>query len=360
MIPPMLAEAKLAVIGGGVVGCSLLYHLARLGWTDTVLLEQHELTSGSTWHAAGLCTQFNQSYNLMGLLRRSVELYEMLEGETGQAVDYHRCGSLRIATTEERLHQFHHVAGIASSVGVPFELVSADRAVELFPVMDPEGVLAAAFLPTDGHVDPTGLTNAFARGATSLGARILRHMPATGLRRGPGGWVVETPEGEIRAEIVVNAAGQWAPGVARLAGHGLPLVPMQHHYVVTEPIPEVVDRDTELPVFRDPDRSFYCRQEHGGLLLGPFERDPLPWALDGIPDGFHSRLLPPDLDRISGYLVSAGERIPGFADAGIRTIVNGPDAYTPDGRCLMGWVPGQRDLFVLAGFSIFGIVFAGG
>ena len=356
----MLSEAKLVVIGGGVAGCSLLYHLARLGWTDSVLLEQHELTSGSTWHAAGLCTQFNQSYNLMGLLRRSVEQYETLEGETGQAVDYHRCGSLRIATTEERLHQFHHVAGIASSVGVPFELVSPDRAVELFPVMDPGDVLAAAYLPTDGHVDPTGLTNAFARGATSLGARILRHTPATAVRRGSGGWVVETPEGEIRAEIVVNAAGQWAPEVARLAGHGLPLVPMQHHYVVTEPIPEVADRDTELPVFRDPDRSFYCRQEHGGLLLGPFERDPLPWALDGIPAGFHSRLLPPDLDRISGYLVSAGERIPVFADAGIRTVVNGPDAYTPDGRCLMGWVPGQRDLFVLAGFSIFGIVFAGG
>ncbi len=356
----MLAEAKVIVIGGGVAGCSLLYHLARLGWTDAVLVEQHELTSGSTWHAAGLCTQFNQSYNLMALLRRSVELYETLEDETGQAVDYHRCGSLRIATTEERVHQFHHVAGIASSVGVPFELVSPERAAELLPVMDPAGVVAAAYLPTDGHVDPTGLTTAFARGATALGATILRQTPVTGLARGPAGWVVETAKGELHADVVVNAAGQWGREVARMAGHDLPLVPMQHHYVVTEPIPEIAGRDTELPVFRDPDRSFYCRQEHGGLLVGPFERDPLPWALDGIPVGFHSRLLTPDLDRISGYLVSAGERIPTFADAGIRTVVNGPDAYTPDGRCLMGWVPGQRDLFVLAGFSIFGIVFAGG
>jgi dimethylglycine dehydrogenase len=360
MISAMLAEAKLAVIGGGVAGCSLLYHLARLGWTDTVLLEQHELTSGSTWHAAGLCTQFNQSYNLMGLLRRSIELYEKLEGETGQAVDYHRCGSLRIATSEERLHQFHHVGGIASSVGVPFELVSPERVAELFPLMDPAGVLGAAYLPTDGHVDPTGLTNAFARGATELGATIVRHTPVTGLGRGPAGWAVETPKGVVHAEIVVNAAGQWGRAVAQLAGHDLPLVAMQHHYVVTDPIPGVADREAELPVFRDPDRSFYCRQEHGGLLLGPFERDPLPWALDGIPDGFHSRLLPPDLERISGHLASAGERIPVFADAGIRTVVNGPDAYTPDGRCLMGWIPGQRDLFVLAGFSIFGIVFAGG
>ena len=164
----MLAKAKVAVIGGGVAGCSLLYHLTQLGWTDAVLLEQHELTSGSTWHAAGLCTQFNQSYNLMGLLRRSVDLYGTLEEETGQAVDYHRCGSVRIATTEDRVHQFHHVAGIAASLDVPFELVSPERAQELFPAMNPEGVIAAAHLPTDGHVDPTGLTNAFARGATAL------------------------------------------------------------------------------------------------------------------------------------------------------------------------------------------------
>ena len=356
----MLAEAKVVVIGGGVAGCSLLYHLARLGWTDAVLLEQHELTSGSTWHAAGLCTQFNQSYNVMGLLRRSVAIYEALEDETGQAVDYHRCGSVRIATTEDRVHQFHHVAGIAASVGVPFELVSAERAHELFPLMDPEGVIAAAYLPTDGHVDPSGLTNAFASGATALGTRILRRTPVTGLERGSAGWVVETPKGEVRAEFVVNAAGQWGREVAQLAGHDLPLVPMQHHYLVTEPIDDIAARDTELPVFRDPDRSFYCRQEHGGLLVGPFEGNPVPWALDGIPDGFHSRLLPPDLDRIAPYLEAAGERIPAFADAGIRTVVNGPDAYTPDGRCLMGWAPGVKGMFVLAGFSIFGIVFAGG
>src|SRR5437588_1620171 len=210
MIPPMLAEAKLVVIGGGVAGCSLLYHLARLGWTDTVLLEQHELTSGSTWHAAGLCTPFNQSYNVMGLLRRSIAIYETLEDETEQAVDYHRCGSVRIATTEDRVHQFHHVAGIAASVGVPFELVSAERARELFPVMDPTGVVAAAYLPTDGHVDPSGLTNAFASGATALGTRIFRQTPVTALTPGPNGWTIETPKGDVRAEIVVNAAGMWA------------------------------------------------------------------------------------------------------------------------------------------------------
>src|SRR5262245_31820401 len=187
MIPPMLAEAKLAVIGGGIAGCSLTYHLAQHGWSDVVLLEADELTSGSTWHAAGLCTQFNQSYNVMGLLRRSVELYEALD-----EVDYHRCGSVRIATTEDRLDQFRLVAGIAANVGVPFELVSPERALELFPLMNPQGVLAAAFLPTDGHVDPSGLTRAFARGATALGARVLEHAPVTGLERGSGRWLIST------------------------------------------------------------------------------------------------------------------------------------------------------------------------
>jgi len=356
----VLGEAKVAVIGGGVAGCSLLYHLARLGWTDVVLLEQNELTSGSTWHAAGLCTQFNQSYNLMGLLRRSVALYETLEDETGQAVDYHRCGSVRIATTQDRLHQFHHVAGIAANVGVPLEIVSPERAGELFPLMDPAGVIAAAHLPTDGHVDPSGVTNAFAKGAAALGARIHRRTPVTGAERRAGHWVLSTPSGDVRSEIVVNAGGQWARGLARMAGHDLPLVPLQHQYIVTEPIPEVAGRDAELPVFRDPDSSFYCRQEHGGLLVGPFEPNPKTWALDGIPEGFSSRLLPPDLDQIADCLVAAGERIPAFSEAGIKTVINGPDAYTPDGRCLMGWVPGQRQWFVLAGFSIFGIVFGGG
>jgi dimethylglycine dehydrogenase len=356
----MRRRAKVVAVGGGVAGCSLAYHLARLGCPDVVLLERDELTSGSTWHAAGLCTQFNQSYNLMALLRRSVEMYQELGDETGQAVDYHRCGSVRIATCEDRLHQFHHVAGIAANVGVPFEIVPPERALELFPLMDPTSLLAAAYLPTDGHVDPSGLTHAFARGASALGVEIVRHSPVTGIVRNGPTLVVSTPTGEIEADVVVNAAGQWANEVAAMLGHRLPLVSMEHQYVVTEPIAEVTARETELPVFRDPDSSFYCRQEHGGLLLGPFERNPKPWALDGVPEGFSSRLLPPDLDQISESLVAAGRRIPLFEDAGIRTVVNGPDAYTPDGRCLMGFVPGARNVFVLAGFSIFGIVFGGG
>ncbi len=318
------------------------------------------MTSGSTWHAAGLCTQFNQSYNLMGLLKYSLDLYETLEAETGQAVDFHRCGSVRIGTTTDRLHQFEHVRGIAESVGVPVEIIAPERALELFPFAQPEGILAAAHLPTDGHVDPTGLTNALAKGATDRGATIVRHTPVTGLTRDGALWTVSTAAGDVKADHVVIAAGQWSRQVARLAGVDLPIVPLQHHYVLTEPIPEVESRSTELPVFRDPDNSFYARQEGGGLLVGPFEPNPKTWALDGVPDDFHGRLLPPDLDQIEGCLVAAAGRLPVFGEVGLATVINGPDGYTPDGKCLMGPVPGQPGLHVLAGFSIFGIVFGGG
>lgn len=356
----MMREARVVIVGGGVAGVSMLYHLAKLGQTDVVLVEANELTSGSTWHAAGLCTQFIQSYNLMQLLRTSVELYGALEQETGLPADFHQCGSVRIGTTRDRLHQFEHVAGIAASVGVPFEIVSPERAHELFPLARPDGVLAAAHLPTDGHVDPTSLTNALAKGATDCGATILRHTPVTALASERRGWTVATPGGEIRADHVVVAAGQWSRQVARLAGVELPIVPLQHHYVVTSPMPEVESRTVELPVFRDPDNSFYARQEGAGLIVGPFERNPLTWALEGIPDGFHGKLLPARLDQIEDCLAAAAERIPRFGEVGIKTVINGPDGYTPDGKCLMGPVPGRRGLHVLAGFSIFGIVFGGG
>ncbi|HET9938299.1 MAG TPA: FAD-binding oxidoreductase, partial [Gaiella sp.] len=306
----MIGRARALVIGGGIAGVSTLYHLTRLGWDDVALVEANELTSGSTWHAAGLCTQFNQSYNLMALLRRSLELYERLPDETGVEVGLHRCGSVRIATTPDRLHQFAHVLGIAENVGVPMEIVSPERAAELFPLATFDDVLAAAYLPTDGHVDPSGVTSSLARGALDRGATIERHTRVTALRRDRSGWRVTTTKGEVSAEHVVIAAGQWSRQVARLAGVELPIVPLQHHYVVTEPIPAVEGRTTELPVFRDPDNSFYARQEGGGLIVGPFERDPKPWALDGVPDDFHGKLLPPDLDQVETCLVAAAERIP--------------------------------------------------
>ncbi len=356
----MITQARVVVVGGGIAGVSTLYHLTRLGWSDVALVEANELTSGSTWHAAGLCTQFIQSYNLMRLLRTSVELYSALERETGLPVDFHQCGSVRIATTRDRVHQFEHVRGIAENVGVPFDIVSGERAFELFPLARPDGVLGAAYLPTDGHIDPTSLTNALARGAVDRGATIIRNARVTQLVRQRGGWTVSTPAGDIRAEHVVIAAGQWSREVGRLAGIELPIVSLQHHYLVTDPMSAIATRSVELPVFRDPDNSFYARQEGSSLLVGPFERKPLTWALDGIPEGFHGRLLPPNLEQIEDCLGGAAERIPSFGEVGIKNVINGPDGYTPDGRCLMGPIPGQPGLHVLAGFSIFGIVFGGG
>lgn len=356
----MQSEARVVVIGGGVAGCSLLYHLAKLGWSDVLLVEKDELTSGSTWHAAGLCTQFNSSYNLMKLLKYSLDLYETLEAETGQAVDLHRCGSVRLATTQDRLDEFEHRKGIADQLGVPFELISPERTRELFPLADTRDILSAAYLPTDGYIDPTGLTNALAKGAVAKGARILRHTGVTAIERDQGGWRIESSKGEIRAEIVVNAAGQWARQVGRLVGLDLPIVPIEHHFLLTEPMAEVGALETELPILRDPDTSFYVREEGGGLIIGPFERNTVPWALDGVPDDFHSSLLPPDLDRLEDVLAGAARRVPSFANAGIKSVVNGPDGYTPDGHCLMGPVPGLPNFHVLAGFSIFGIVFGGG
>jgi dimethylglycine dehydrogenase len=353
-------HTKVAVIGGGIAGCSLLFNLVERGWTDVTLLEQNELTSGSTWHAAGLCTQYIHSPYLMGLLRHSLDTYEALEQRKGHSLGLHRCGSVRLAFTDDQVRQSHRIKGIADQVGVPMEVISADRARELFPLIETDGILAAAYLPTDGHVDPSGVTTAFADFAIEGGAQVIRHAPVQSMRFEHGRWILETPKGEISAEIVVNAAGQWARQVGRLAGAELPIVPLQHHYVVTESVAEVKALETELPVLRDPQGSYYVRQEGEALIVGPFEQNALTWALDGIPDGFNSRLLPPNWDQIQGSMIAASKRIPLLDDIGLKTMLNGPDGYTPDGRCLMGPVPGVPNYHVLAGFSIFGIVFGGG
>jgi len=356
----MRRETKVLVIGGGVQGCSVLYHLAKLGWSDVTLVEADELTSGSTWHAAGLCTQMNSSWNMMGLLKYSLDLYKSLEAETGQAVDFHETGSLRLATNRDRLDEFEHRKGIAATLGVPFEIISPDQARKLFPFAKFDDILGVAHLPTDGYLDPSSVTQALARGAVERGAVIHTQTRVTGIEREGERWQVETSRGEILAEVVVNAAGQWAKELGRMVGVELPIVPVEHHYLITEAIPEVRDYPGELPILRDPDASFYIREEGGGLLVGPFEVDTATWAVDGIPDDFHSSLLPPDLERLETCLLGCARRVPLFEDAGIQTIVNGPDGYTPDGHCLMGPVPGLDNFHVLAGFSIFGIVFAGG
>lgn len=353
-------DAEITIIGGGIAGCSLAYHLAAEQGRDVLLIEQDELTSGSTWHAAGLCTQYAGTYSMARLLRYSIDLYRSLRDDQGRLSGFHPSGSLRLATSRGHLDEFAHRAGVAERAGIPFEIVSADRAGELFPLMSTDGVLGAAYLPTDGHADPATVTMALARTAREHGARIARKTAVTGLSRQRGSWTVSTTAGSHRSRVVVIAAGQWSRQVARLAGVDLPIVPLRHEYVVTGPVPEVRELSRELPVLRDPRGSFYVRQEQESLLVGPFEREPRTWATEAIPEGFHGRLLPPDLDQISDVLEDAAERVPAFGGAGIKTTVNGPDGYTPDGRCLMGWIPGTENLFALAGFSIFGIVFGGG
>jgi dimethylglycine dehydrogenase len=342
------------IVGGGIAGCSLAYHLTRLGETDVLLLEQHEPTSGTTWHAAGLCTQYSGSYNLGALLRRSVELYRALD------VSYHETGSLRLAATSDRLDEFRRLKGIADQNGVPFEIVSPAYAQELFPLLDTTGLVAAAHLPTDGWIDPATVANALAREAQAAGARILRRTRVTGLVREERAWSVETEAGDVRAEHVVIAAGMWSRELGRLLGLELPIVPLEHQYVLTQPVPGLPARPAQLPVVRDPDASFYVRQDGEGLLFGPFEADPRPWALDGVPRGWSNRLLRPDLRRITANLEAAERRVPVLAETPISKTINGPDGYTPDGRPLMGPVPGHRDLWALAGFSFFGIVYSGG
>ena len=361
MSPRDLPErARVVVIGGGIAGCSVLHHLARLGWSDAVLVEKGQLTSGSTWHAAGLCTQLNPSRVVTRLLMRSMALYEELERETPGGIGLHRCGSVRLATSPERMDEFRARASTARHLGLPLELIGPDDVARLFPLARTGDVLGAAYLPTDGHVDPTSLTTALAQRARDAGAAIHTRTAVRGLSPASGGWRVETDRGTIACEVVVNAAGMWAPQVAALASVRLPIVPLQHHYVVTDTVAELAGPARELPVLRDPDASYYVRQEGQALLVGPFEPNARTWALDGVPMDFEGRLLPGDLDQIEGVLRLAAERVPLLADAGLKTILNGPDGYTPDGRCLMGEVPGRRNLFVLAGFSIFGIVFGGG
>lgn len=357
----MRQQSRVVVIGGGIAGCSLLYHLTRLGWTDATLVERGELTSGSTWHAAGLCTQYHSSLQLTRLLMRSIELYRSLEAETGQRVDFHQVGSIRLASVPDRLDEYRHAEARARILGLPFELLGRAEVGRLWPLASLDGILGAAYTPTDGYVDPSSVTQALARGARERGATILRRTRVLAIEpRRSGEWDVVTDAGTITAEIVVNAAGQWAPEIARMTGTDLPIVPLEHQYVVTEPIGALVSLEHELPVLRDPERSFYIRQEAGGLLCGPFEPNPLPWAIDGIPPDFGQQLLAPNLPQIEGVLAAAAERVPLFGEAGIRRVVNGPDGYTPDGRALLGPVPGLRNVHVLAGFSIFGIVFGGG
>jgi glycine cleavage system aminomethyltransferase T/glycine/D-amino acid oxidase-like deaminating enzyme len=350
-------RARCLIIGGGVGGAAIAYHLTLLGWTDVVLLDRSELTSGSTFHSAGLVGQLRASPTLTRMMVDSVATYRGLAAETGVDPGWREVGSLRLAASTERMEELRRQAGWAKTYGLPMELVSAEEAQRLFPLMVTDGVLGAAWLPTDGYLDPSGLTQALTAGARSRGAAILPRTRVTGIGV-EGGRVtsVTTERGEIGTEVVVNAGGMFAPEIGRMAGITVPIIPFAHQYLVTEPIDGV---SPDLPQLRDPDNLVYFRPEVRGLVMGGYERDPAPFSLDGIPPDFNGKLLAPDWPRFEEISAGAVRRVPAMHEVGITRLINGPEGFTPDNEFILGESE-VRGLFVAAGFSAHGIAGAGG
>jgi glycine cleavage system T protein len=344
------------VIGGGVGGASILYWLSRLGWDDVVLCERADLTSGSTFHSAGLVGQLRGSLSLTKMMMSSVELYRTLEEEVGLETGWHEVGSLRLASSDERMQELERQAGWAKTFGLPLELVSAEEAQELFPPMSTDGVLGAAYLPSDGYIDPSQLTFGLAEGARRGGAEINTNTRVTGIKLERGRVAgVETDKGPIATGVVVNAGGMFAGEIGALAGVTVPIVPMAHEYLVTRPSGLAGD----LPTMRDPSLLVYFRGESGGLVMGGYERHPAPWGLDGIPPDFNSKLLSEDWERFDELLTNAIRRVPLLEEAEVVRLINGPEAFTPDGEFILGEsdVPG---FWVAAGFCAHGLAGAGG
>ena len=352
----MKSHVRVAVIGGGVVGCSVLYHLTKLGWTDIVLIERSELTSGSTWHAAGGFHTLNADTNIAALQGYTIQLYKELEAISEQSCGLHHVGGLTIATDPDRMDYLKAERAKHRYMGLETEIVGPDEVRKLSPITNIAGIVGALYDPLDGHLDPAGTTHAYARAARNQGAEIILRNPVKALtRKRDGTWQVVTEQGTIQAEHVVNAAGLWAREVGAMAGVQLPLHPMEHQYLVTDDIPEVYEHARELPHVMDPSGETYLRQEGRGLVLGIYERDCAPWADDGTPWDFGHELLPDNLDRIAEPLEAAFHRYPCLQRAGIKRVINGPFTFAPDGNPLVGPVPGLPGYWaacaVMAGFS---------
>lgn len=356
----MVERVRVLVIGGGAVGCSCLYHLTRLGWSDVVLLEQHDLTSGSTWHAAGNCPTFSTGWGVLKLQQYSAALYRRLGQDVGYPINYHLTGSVRLAHTPERMDEYRYVLGLAHANGLAYEILTPAALRERHPFVELEDLQGALWDPHDGDIDPAQLTQALAAGARSSGATVRRFTRVTGLAPRPTGeWHVVTDKGEYLADIVVNAAGYRAGELMSLLGQTLPIVTMSHQYLVTEDVPQFRDRTERVPLLRDPDVSYYLRQEGAGLILGPYEHAATPQWLEGIPDDFSYRLWPDALERLEPYIEAACRRVPVLAAAGIKRVVNGPIPYSPDGLPYIGPAHGLSNFFHCNAFS-FGIAQAGG
>lgn len=352
----MKAHARVAVIGGGVVGCSVLYHLTKLGWQDVVLLERADLTAGSTWHAAGGMHTLNGDPSVAALQDYTIKLYGELERESGLSCGIHRTGCIYLAVTDRELDFFKVERAKARHLGLALDFIGLTEARERLPLIETDVYRAAMFDPNDGHVDPSGVTYAYAEAARKKGARIYRHRPVQALTQAPNGeWEVVTAEGTICVEYVVNAAGLWAREVGRMMNVELPLVPMEHQYIVTNELPELARRTTELPAAVDFNGAAYMRQEQKGLLLGTYEHDCRHWAVRETPSDFGVELLPSDLERIAAPLSQVLERMPAIARAGVKRVVNGAMVFSPDSNPLIGPLPNQPTAFVatavMAGFS---------
>ena len=346
----MKTHAQAVVIGGGVIGCSILYHLTKLGWSDVVLLERDELTSGSTWHAAANIHGLHDSANISRLQHYTMTLYNSLEEETGQSCGVFQPGSLYLAQTENREHQLRLQAAKARLYGMNFHEITRDEAERLHPLVNFDGIRCIMWEPDGGNVDPSGVTNAYAAGARQKGAEINRFTPVTGTEQQPDGtWIVRTPKGDIRTRWVINAGGLWGREVAALAGIKVPLQPTEHQYFVTETIAEIAAMDRRLPSVADRDGEYYLRQEGKGLLIGAYEQDMKFWAEEGTPLDFAHELFADDLDRIMDNVMRAMDRVPLAAEAGVKRVINGPMIWSPDSNVILGPVPELKNYFMCGG-----------
>jgi dimethylglycine dehydrogenase len=361
----MKSEARVVVIGGGVVGVSALYHLARKGWgDDVVLLEKAELTSGSTWHAAGLLPLFNMSYSVGQIHKYSVKLYQELEEETGQAVGFKRVGNLRMAMSDDRMDEFHQYAATAKTIGVNVRFLTPDDIRKLWPLCNIDGLVGGILHPDDGYIQPADLTQALARGARARGAKIYRKTQVLAIESLPSGqWLVKTSDGEIRCEHIVSATGNYARRTGAMVGLDVPVIPVEHQYIVTEPHPLLLQRkaqgEPELAVLREPDGSWYLREENGGFILGPYENGAPCCYVDGPDAQAEYELFQEDIERLGPHIEAAMSRVPAFGEVGIKKVYNGAIAYTPDGNPIIGPAWGIDNFWLNEGHS-FGITAAGG
>ncbi|MBT7744887.1 MAG: FAD-dependent oxidoreductase [Alphaproteobacteria bacterium] len=360
----MKSQARVVVIGGGVVGVSTLYHLAKKGWSDCVLIERKELTSGSTWHAAGLLPLFNMSYTVGQLHKYSVELYQSLEAETGLNVGLRQVGNIRLATNQDRMDEYRQYASTGRTLGVDVKFLTPDEIQELWPLCRTDGLIGGIVHPDDGYVQPADLTQAMARGARDMGAEINRFTTVLGIEQQPNGeWLVRTDKGDITCEHVVSATGSFARQTGAMVGLDIPVIPVQHQFIVTEPHPEIQARHEqglpEMGVLRESDGSWYMREEAGGLLLGPYEVGAPACYVDGPSADSEYELFQEDIERLEPHIESAINRVPIFGEVGVKEVYNGAIAYTPDGNPIVGPAWGAKNFWLNEGHS-FGITAAGG